>query len=89
MAISDERRTQLIAEYRRTDDDTGSPEVQAALLTESIRDLTEHLKEHKKDYGSRRGLLRMVSKRNRLTGYLRRTDRDRYLTLIERLGLRK
>lgn len=89
MAISTERRAQIIEEYKLHDGDTGSPEVQVALLTENIRDLTEHLKEHKHDFSSRRGLLQMVSKRNRLSNYLRRNDRDRYLKLIKSLGLRK
>ncbi len=89
MAISVERRQQLIEEFRTHEGDTGSPEVQVALLTENIRELTEHLKEHKHDFSSRRGLMGMVSQRRRLTGYLRRIDRDRYQKLIERLGLRK
>ena len=89
MAISEARRAELIKEYGIKDGDTGSPEVQVALLTESIRDLTEHLKEHKHDFSSRRGLLQMVSKRNHLTAYLRKKDRERYLSLIKRLGLRK
>lgn len=89
MAISQERKTALIKEYGRNPSDSGSPEVQVAILTESIRDLTEHLKENKHDYSSRRGLMGMVSKRTRLTTYLRRTDRDAYLKLIDRLGLRK
>lgn len=89
MPISAERRQQVVKEYERHAGDTGSPEVQVALLTESIRDLTEHLKEHDHDYASRRGLNMMVSRRTRLTGYLARTDRERYLTLIKRLGLRK
>lgn len=89
MAISEQRRGEIIQDFRTHEGDTGSPEVQVALLTESIKDLTEHLKDHKHDYSSRRGLLGMVSKRTRLTTYLRRTDRDRYLSLISRLGLRK
>lgn len=89
MAISQARRDELIKEYAIKEGDTGSPEVQVALLTESIRDLTEHLKEHKHDFSSRRGLLQMVSKRNSLTSYLRKKDRDRYLKLIKSLGLRK
>ena len=89
MAISDARREELINEFRTHDGDTGSPEVQAALLTENIRDLTEHLKEHKHDFSTRRGLMGMVSKRRRLTTYLARKDKDRYQRLIERLGLRK
>ena len=87
--IAQERRTELVKEYARHDGDTGSPEVQVAILTERIRELTEHMKEHKHDFHSRRGLQLMVSKRNRLSAYLKRTDRERYLKLIERLGLRK
>lgn len=89
MTISAERKTQLIQDYRRTDTDSGSPEVQVALLTERIAGLTEHLRGHKHDFASRRGLLIMVSKRNRLLRYLARTDRNRYQDLINRLGLRK
>ncbi len=89
MAISAERRKVIVSEYKRHEGDTGSPEVQVALLTENIRDLTEHLKVHHHDFASRRGLSGMVSRRTRLTGYLMKTDRERYLTLIKRLGLRK
>lgn len=89
MAISEQHRQKLISEYRRHEGDTGSPEVQVAILTEQIRDLTEHLKEHRHDYSSRRGLLQMVSKRSRLTKYLQQVDRGRYIELIGRLGLRK
>ncbi|MBL0926082.1 MAG: 30S ribosomal protein S15 [Phycisphaerales bacterium] len=89
MAISAEKRQQIVTEFKRHPNDTGSPEVQVAILSEEIKDLSEHLKEHEHDFHSRRGLLGMVSKRNRLTNYLRRTDRERYLTLIKRLGLRK
>ncbi|MGP1346571.1 MAG: 30S ribosomal protein S15 [Phycisphaerales bacterium] len=89
MAISEQRRQEIIGEYRRHEGDTGSPEVQVAILTEQIRDLTEHLKDHRHDYSSRRGLLQMVSKRGRLTRYLQQVDRSRYLDLIGRLGLRK
>lgn len=89
MAISTERRAQIIQEYRVHETDSGSPEVQVALLTEDIRDLTEHLKDHKHDYATRRGLLAKVSRRNRLNNYLKRVNRERYLTLIQRLGLRK
>ena len=84
-----EHRVKLIADNRRHGKDSGSPEVQVALLTERINDLTEHLKEHDHDYSSRRGLSMMVSKRTRLTNYLRDTHRDRYMELIKRLGLRK
>lgn len=87
--IAQERKTEVVKDFARHTGDTGSPEVQVAILTERIRDLTEHMKDHKHDFNSRRGLQLMVSKRNRLTGYLKRTDRERYLKLIERLGLRK
>jgi len=89
MPISLERRKQIIQQYRTNPTDTGSPEVQVALLTENINDLTEHLKLHKQDFASRRGLMGMVSTRRRLTSYLQRVDADRYQNLIERLGLRK
>ena len=89
MAITTERKTEIIDQYRRMDVDTGSPEVQVALLTARITELNEHLREHKKDHASRRGLLMMVSKRSSLLTYLRNKDRNRYLSLISRLGLRK
>jgi small subunit ribosomal protein S15 len=89
MAITKDRKTELIDTYRRKADDTGSPEVQIALLTERITQLTEHLRSHKKDHASRRGLLMMVSKRSGLLTYLRNMDRSRYLTVINKLGLRK
>lgn len=89
MAVTKERKTQLITEYRRKDGDTGSPEVQVALLTARINELTEHLKGHVKDHASRRGLLMLVSKRNSMLRYLRRTDRARYLGVINRLGIRR
>ena len=89
MAISAERREELVSEYRAHEKDTGSPEVQMAILTEEIIELTDHLKEHKHDFSSRRGLLTKVSRRNRLGRYLRENERDRYLTVIKRLGLRK
>ncbi|QHI95177.1 30S ribosomal protein S15 [Aristophania vespae] len=89
MSITPERRTELIAEYRLTQDDTGSPEVQVALLTERIVNLTEHLKTHAKDFHSRRGLLMLVGRRRGLLDYLKRKSQDRYQTLIERLGLRR
>jgi len=89
MPISSERRLEIVREYRTHEGDTGSPEVQVALLTEDIRDLTEHMKAHKQDFSSRRGLMQKVSRRTSLTNYLKRTDRERYLTLIQRLGLRK
>ena len=89
MAITKDRKTEIIGQYRREDADTGSPEVQVALLTARINELIEHFKVHKKDHASRRGLLKMVSKRNGLLAYLQVTDRGRYLALINRLGLRK
>jgi small subunit ribosomal protein S15 len=89
MSITKERKTQIIGEYRRETTDTGSAEVQIALLTARIAELTEHLRAHKKDHASRRGLLMMVSKRSSLLTYLRNKDRARYLSVINRLGLRK
>ena len=89
MAIAAARRQELIQEYRRQDGDTGSPEVQVAILTDRIKELTEHLRTHKHDYASRRGLLLMVGKRSRLLKYLSRTRREDYQALIKRLGLRK
>jgi len=89
MALSAEAKTQIISDYRRSDSDSGSPEVQVALLTTRINELTDHLRQHKHDYASRRGLLMMVSKRNGLLRYLARKDRGRYQELIGRLGLRK
>jgi len=89
MAITKDRKTEIIDQFRREPTDTGSPEVQIALLTARITELTEHLRSHKKDHGSRRGLLKMVSKRSGLLSYLRDTDRNRYLAIIGRLGLRK
>lgn len=86
---SKERKAEIIREYGKSEGDTGSPEVQVALLTERIRDLTEHLKVNQKDHHSRRGLLKMVGKRRNLLEYLKKNDIDRYRTLIERLGLRK
>ena len=89
MAITKDRKTQIIDQFRREPEDTGSPEVQIALLTARITELNEHLRAHKKDHASRRGLLMMVSKRNGLLNYLRNTERARYLSVIGRLGLRK
>jgi small subunit ribosomal protein S15 len=82
-------KQEIIDEYRTHEGDSGSPEVQVALLTERIRHLTEHLKQHKKDHASRRGLLMMVGQRSRLLRYVARKDRDRYHSLIQRLGLRR
>ena len=89
MPMSPEAKTQIVSDYKIHDKDTGSPEVQIALLTERITELTEHLKTHKKDHSSRRGLLKMVGKRNALLKYLTREDRTRYQQIIGRLGLRK
>ena len=89
MSITPERKTALMKEYARAEGDTGSPEVQVAVLSERIRNLTEHLKEHSKDFHSRRGLLIMVGQRRGLLDYLKRKDSKRYETLIERLGLRR
>lgn len=89
MPSSAEHRTQLVKTYQTSPADTGSPEVQVALLTERINDLAEHLKQHRKDHHSRRGLVMMASRRNRLLRYLASRDRARYLELIGRLGLRK
>ena len=87
--ITKDRKTEIIGQYRLDPTDTGSPEVQIALLTARIGELTEHLRSHKKDHASRRGLLMMVSKRSGLLTYLRNKDRARYLAVIHRLGLRK
>jgi small subunit ribosomal protein S15 len=89
MSIPAERKTALIAENARTEGDTGSPEVQVAILTARIQNLTEHFKTHAKDNHSRRGLLMLVNKRRSLLDYLKRTDEARYQALIQRLGLRK
>jgi small subunit ribosomal protein S15 len=89
MSITAERRTALIEEYATKPGDTGSPEVQVALLSERIRNLTDHLKDHAKDFHSRRGLLMMVGQRRRLLDYVKRKDSSRYETLIKRLGLRR
>jgi len=89
MTITAERKTELVKEHARIEGDTGSPEVQVAILTERIRNLTEHFKGHAKDNHSRRGLLMMVNKRRTLLDYLRKKDGDRYLALIAKLGLRK
>ena len=89
MSITAERKQTLIKEYATHEGDTGSPEVQVAILSERISTLTEHLKAHQKDFASRRGPLMMVGQRRRLLDYLRRTQEGRYQTLIERLGLRR
>ena len=87
--ISRERKEQIVADFGRTPGDTGSPEVQIAILTARINDLTEHFKSNPKDHHSRRGLLKMVGQRRGLLAYLKKTDIERYRSLIERLGLRK
>jgi small subunit ribosomal protein S15 len=89
MAITKERKNELISEYKIHESDTGSPEVQIAVLTEEINKLNEHLKMHKKDHHSRRGLLKMVGKRRNLLTYLRNKDVQRYRVLINKLGLRR
>jgi small subunit ribosomal protein S15 len=89
MALLKDQKTALISEYRRGEADTGSPEVQIAILTKRIEELTEHLKGHDRDHHSRRGLLQMVGKRRRLLDYLRKEDVERYRALISRLGLRR
>jgi small subunit ribosomal protein S15 len=89
MSITAERKQELIVEYKTGETDTGSPEVQVAILSERIRNLTEHLQTHKKDFHSRRGLLVMVGQRRRLLDYLKNKDSGRYDTLIQRLGLRR
>ncbi len=89
MTITKERKQELIGDFKRGDDDTGSPEVQIAILTTRINGLTEHMRTHKKDYASRRGLLALVSRRRRLLDYLKRIDPQRYLDIIGRLSIRK
>jgi len=89
MTITRERKQELIGEFRQSQDDTGSPEVQIAILTTRINGLTEHLRAHKKDYACRRGLLMLVSRRRRLLDYLKKVDPQRYLDIIGRLDIRK
>ncbi len=89
MSITKERKTELIQEFARSDEDTGSPEVQIAVLTHRIENLTEHLKLHHKDHASRRGLLIMVSRRRRLLNYLKQTEFEKYREIINRLSIRK
>ena len=89
MSISNEKKQELIKTYGLKPNDTGSPEVQIAILTKRINDLTEHLKVHKKDHHSRRGLLKMVGKRRNLLNYLKKKDIERYRATIEKLGIRK
>ena len=89
MSLSSEAKAEIIAEHARGEADTGSPEVQVALLSKRIADLTEHFGDHKKDHHSRQGLLKMVNKRRKLLDYLKAKDQDRYRELIQKLGLRR
>ncbi|MCB9959192.1 MAG: 30S ribosomal protein S15 [Rhodospirillaceae bacterium] len=89
MSITAERKQELISEYATAEGDTGSPEIQVAVLSERISNLTEHLKVHKSDFHSRRGLLVMVGRRRRLLDYMKRKDVSRYETVVKRLGLRR
>ena len=89
MSITKEKKAELIKEFATKEGDTGSPEVQVAVLSERIKNLTEHMKDHEKDFISRRGLLMMVGKRRRLLSYIKEQNSERYETLIKRLGLRK
>lgn len=89
MSLTKERKQELIGDYRRSDEDTGSAEVQIAILTSRITELTEHFRAHPKDFASRRGLLKMVSRRRRLLDYLKGVDPQRYLDVIGRLDIRK
>ena len=89
MPLTRDKKERLIREYRMHDEDTGSPEVQIALLTERINQLTEHLKKHTKDFNTRRGLMKLVGKRRRLLDYMKDTDMDGYRKIVKDLGLRK
>jgi len=89
MSITKERKQQLIADFKQGEKDDGSPEVQIAILTSRVGSLTDHLRTHRKDYSSRRGLLRMVSRRRRLLDYVKRVDPQKYLEMLKRLQLRK
>ena len=89
MSITKDKKAELIKQFATKEGDTGSPEVQVAILTERIKNLTEHMKDHKKDFTSRRGLLMMVGQRRRLLAYVKKENAARYETLIKRLGLRK
>ena len=89
MAITKEKKEEVVSQFRKNDSDTGSPEVQIAILTTRINNLTEHMRTNKKDYSTRRGLLGMVSRRRRLLDYLRQVNPDRYLDIIEKLNIRK
>jgi small subunit ribosomal protein S15 len=88
MALAKDVKSDIIADYARGDGDTGSPEVQIALLTQRIKDLTEHLKVHKKDHHTRRGLLKLVGQRRRMLNYLKKTDIERYREVVAKLGIR-
>lgn len=88
MALAKDEKASIIKQFKLHDSDTGSPEVQIAILTKRIQDLTEHLKEHKKDFHSRRGLLKMVGQRRRLLNYLKEEEVERYRSIVEKLGLR-
>jgi small subunit ribosomal protein S15 len=89
MTITKEKKEEIVGQFQKNDQDTGSPEVQIAILTTRINHLTEHMRSNKKDFSTRRGLLGMVSRRRRLLDYLRKVNPDRYLDIIERLGIRK
>lgn len=89
MSITQERKRELVEKFGENDSDTGKPEVQIALLTERINDLTQHLRTHRKDHHSRRGLLMLVGRRRRLLGYLQRSDLERYRAVLRELGLRR
>ena len=89
MTITSERKQELIGQFKRSDDDTGSAEVQIAILTSRINGLTEHLRTHKKDFAGRRGLLMLVSRRRRLLDYLKKVEPQRYLDVIQKLSIRK
>lgn len=89
MALSAEKKNEIVNEYKRDESDTGSPEVQVALLTHNINSLQDHFSDHKKDHHSRRGLIRMVNRRRKLLDYLKNKDAERYADLIKRLGLRR
>ena len=89
MSITKERKQQVVEEFRKSAEDTGSPEVQIAILTRRVNELTEHMRTHKKDFASRRGLLKIVSRRRRLLNYLKRVDPQRYIDILQRLELRK
>lgn len=89
MSITQEKREEITKKFQRDEKDSGSPELQIAVLSHRIKELTEHMKQHKHDYSTQRGLLQMVSRRRRLLAYLQRTNRDGYLELIKELGLRR